>query len=313
MTRIDNNLQECTDTIFMIEPVAFGYNKETAVNNYFQKENDSGASETQEAALDEFKAMVAMLREHGIEVVTIRDTAVPHTPDSIFPNNWVSFHDGDRVILYPMFAENRRLERRPDILSELEKVLKRKFVQTDFSDAERENLFLEGTGSIVLDRKNRIAYAGISPRTDKKLFLEFCQTAGFRPVCFTATQNINGELLEIYHTNVMLCVADCYAVICLDSIRDRAERELVVQELTGTGKEIVEISAEQMNRFAGNMLQVRNNRGEKFLVMSQSAYDSLNDKQIRRLEKYNRLLVASVPTIEQNGGGSVRCMMAEIF
>lgn len=303
----------CTDTVLMIEPVAFDYNPETAVNNYFQQKNQQGESETQQLALAEFRGMVRKLREAGIHVITLQDTPYPHTPDSIFPNNWISFHLNNHVVFYPMFAENRRLERRMDILLEIENQLGRKFKYTDYSKFENENIFLEGTGSIVCDRINRIAYASISPRTHEALFKKFCREMDFRPVCFQATQEVNGDLLPIYHTNVIMCIADKYAVACLSSVRNSAERETLKRELTESGKEIIEISIEQMNHFAGNMLQLKNNDGDKFVVLSESAYNSLSESQISSLEKFNKLIVAPVPTIEKYGGGSVRCMIAEVF
>ena len=303
----------CTDTVLMIEPVAFDYNPETAVNNYFQQKNQQGESETQQLALAEFRGMVRKLREAGIHVITVQDTPYPHTPDSIFPNNWISFHLNNHVVFYPMFAENRRLERRMDILLEIENQLGRKFKYTDYSKFEKENIFLEGTGSIVCDRINRIAYSSISPRTHEALFKKFCREMDFRPVCFQATQEVNGDLLPIYHTNVIMCIADKYAVACLSSVRNSAERETLKRELTESGKEIIEISIEQMNHFAGNMLQLKNNDGDKFVVLSESAYNSLSESQISSLEKFNKLIVASVPTIEKYGGGSVRCMIAEVF
>lgn len=303
----------CTSTVLMIEPIAFGYNAETAVNNYFQQESEMSGNETQRLALAEFQFMVEILRANGIHVIVVKDNPYPHTPDSIFPNNWISFHLNNHVIFYPMFAENRRLERRMDILLEIESQLGRKFLYTDYSINELSDIFLEGTGSIVPDRKNRIAYAGISPRTDKNLFLKFCAEQDFRPVYFHATQTVDGVQLPIYHTNVMMCVADKYAVICLNTIQDDSERNMVVAELQNSGKEIVEISVEQMNSFAGNMLQLKNENEEKFLIMSQSAYDSLEKNQIEKLESFNKLLVIPVPTIEKNGGGSVRCMIAEVF
>lgn len=303
----------CTSTVLMIEPIAFGYNPETAVNNYFQVENDMAQSETQRLALAEFQEMVRVLRENGIKVIIIKDTPYPHTPDSIFPNNWISFHMNNHVIFYPMFAENRRLERRMDILLEIENQLDRKFHYTDYSNFEKENIFLEGTGSIVPDRKNRIAYASISVRTDKDLFLKFCQEQDFKPVYFNATQTVDGKQFPIYHTNVIMCVGDKYVVICLDTIKDEKERKMVVDSIENSGKEVVEITIDQMNSFAGNMLQLKNDKEEKFLTMSKSAYDSLTEEQIKTLEKYNKLLVFSVPTIERNGGGSVRCMIAEVF
>ncbi|NLO69855.1 MAG: amidinotransferase [Porphyromonadaceae bacterium] len=297
----------------MIEPVAFGYNPETSVNNYFQKKNETSEIETQKQALLEFQGVVDLLRNNGVNVIVIKDNPFPHTPDSIFPNNWISFHLNNHIIFYPMFAENRRLERRMDILLEVERKLDRKFHFTDYSMFEKENIFLEGTGSIVPDRKNRIAYASISPRTDKNLFLKFCSEQNFRPVFFNAFQPVNGEQLPIFHTNVIMCVADRYAVVCLEVIPDDKERKMLQNELENSGKEIVEITIEQMNGFAGNMLQLINAKEEKLLVMSLSAYNSLTDSQIERLKNFNRLLVAPIPTIEQNGGGSVRCMIAEIF
>ncbi len=303
----------CTDTILMIEPVHFDYNPETAVNNFFQQKNGAGGSETHRLAHAEFTGMVQKLQNAGIQVITVKDTPFPYTPDSIFPNNWISFHLNNHVIFYPVFAENRRLERRMDVLLEIENQLNRKFKYTDYSKYEMENIFLEGTGSIVPDRENRIAYASISPRTDKELFKRFCKEMDFRPVVFHATQEVTGKLLAVYHTNVMMCVADKYAVICLESVRDKTEQEILLKELTESGKEIIEITTGQMNHFAGNMLQLKNRGGEKFIVMSESAHQSLTGEQIVRIEKYNKLLVIPVPTIEKNGGGSVRCMIAEIF
>lgn len=303
----------CTDTVLMIEPVAFDYNPETAVNNYFQQRNALSESETQRLALAEFRGMVHILENAGVRVISVQDKPFPHTPDSIFPNNWISFHLNNHVVFYPMFAENRRLERRMDILLEIENKLNRKFYYTDYSKYEMENIFLEGTGSIVPDRINRIAYAGISPRTDKKLFLKFCREMNFHPVYFHATQEVDGEQMPIYHTNVMMCVADKYAVVCSDSVRDKTERENLLKNMTESGKEIIEISTEQMNCFAGNMLQLQNGEGEKLLVMSCAAHESLSEEQISRLESFNKLLVVPVSTIEKNGGGSVRCMIAEVF
>lgn len=243
----------------------------------------------------------------------MQDTPIPHTPDSIFPNNWVSFHDDGTVVLYPMFAENRRAERRADILQRIESEgfsIRRK---VDYTGFEEENRFLEGTGGIILDRVNRYAYAALSQRVDEALLGRFCKEQNFIPVPFRAYQTVNGQRLPIYHTNVMMCVATDYAVVCLDSIDDVEEREQVCHILRQTGKEIIAISEEQMHHFAGNMLQVENGKGALFLVMSQSAYDSLDEGQLQRLSKYNALLPMPIPTIETLGGGSARCMMAEIF
>lgn len=302
-----------TDTILMIEPVAFGYNPQTSVNNHFQNDEDKNNKEVQQRALAEFTTMVEMLRANGVDVITVKDTPYPHTPDSIFPNNWISFHIANSAVFYPMFAENRRLERRMDVLLAVEQHRNAKYEFKDYSHFEQEERFLEGTGSMIFDRENRVAYAALSQRTDKALFLDFCRELNFKPIYFDATQQVGNERLAIYHTNVMMCIADTYAVVCLNCIEDEKEREKLVETLKSTKKEIVEISEEQMNQFAGNMLQVKNKQGEKILVMSQTAYNSLNENQIAYLKSQNKLLVPAIPTIEKNGGGSVRCMMAEVF
>ena len=295
-----------SDHLLMIQPVNFGFNAETAVNNTFQvntKEN------VQEKALKEFNDFVNLLRENKVDVTVITDTADPFTPDSIFPNNWISFHADGNVFLYPMFAENRRKEKKQHVLE----ILKDKFFISqvnDLSKYENENLFLEGTGSMVLDRDNRIAYACISSRTDKNLLNEFCDLIHYSVVNFFS-KDMNG--VDIYHTNVMMCIADKFAVICLASIHDESERESVIKSLTLTNKEIIDISLQQLNSFAGNMLQVNNTTNELLLVMSTQAYRSLTADQINRLEKYNRIIHSPLDTIEAAGGGSARCMMAEIF
>lgn len=294
--------------LLMVRPVRFGYNAETAVNNAFQV-----AGQNQEAvqarALAEFDHFVATLRSHEIDVVVVEDTVEPHTPDSIFPNNWISFHRNSTIVLYPMFAENRRLERKETVIE----AIKSRFQidsTIDLTKNEAHNIFLEGTGSIILDRENKIAYACISPRTDKNLFLEFCEEMGYEPVVFNA---VDQKGKDIYHTNVMMCLGDKYAVICLDSIQEGDERAVVTGALAQSGKVIVEISFEQMNHFAGNMLQVMNVNGEQFLVMSSQAYASLSQEQVQTLESFNPIIHVPLETIESNGGGSARCMMAEIL
>lgn len=294
--------------LLMVRPVRFGYNAETAVNNAFQV-----AGQNQEAvqakALAEFDHFVATLRSHEIDVVVVEDTVEPHTPDSIFPNNWISFHRNSTIILYPMFAENRRLERKETVIE----AIKSRFQidsTIDLTKNEAHNVFLEGTGSIILDRDNKIAYACISSRTDKNLFLEFCEEMGYEPVVFNAVDH-KGK--DIYHTNVMMCLGDKYAVICLDSIQEADERAVVTGALAQSGKVIVDISIDQMNHFAGNMLQVMNVNGEQFLVMSSQAYASLTQEQVHTLESFNPIIHVPLETIESNGGGSARCMMAEIL
>lgn len=297
----------------MIEPVDFRFNTQTAVNNYFQTkpEDDSSA---QEKALKEFKDMVSKLREHGVNVIVLQDTLEPHTPDSIFPNNWISFHENKTIALYPMFAKNRRVERREeDVLALLEEKGFEADEIMDYSSAEDDNIFLEGTGSIILDRVNKIAYACISPRTDEELFYEFCEDFEYEPVLFEANQTVNDERKQIYHTNVMMCVGDEYAVIALSTIDDETEKKFVINKLKESGKEIIDITEDQMHQFAGNMLQVGGIGSSKYLVMSENAYNSLNKHQINQIEKFNPIIKVDINTIETLGGGSARCMMAEVF
>lgn len=293
----------------MIRPVRFAFNEQTAESNAFQDpEAIKTAASVQEKALLEFDHMVEGLRNHGIDVTVVEDTPEPHTPDAVFPNNWVSFHQDGSVCLYPMYASNRRLERRVEIIEGL----KRKFKinrTLDFSHYEQDNLFLEGTGSMVLDRVNKIAYTCLSPRTSGKVLQDFAQTLGYRLVSFTATDE-KGK--QIYHTNVVMSVGDQFAVICLDTITNAGERSQVLHTLKESGKEIVEISVEQLKRFAGNMLQLKNKRSEGVLVMSTQAYRSLMPEQLRILEKYNHMFYSDLYTIESNGGGSARCMIAEV-
>lgn len=305
--------KQYTSTILMVEPTAFYYNPETAVNNYFQTETTESHEDIQKEALSEFQGMVSALRSKGVNVITIKDTASPHTPDSIFPNNWISFHDNGNVVLYPMFAKNRREERREeDVLSLLEEKGFHIEDVIDFTSAEEDEIFLEGTGSIILDRENELAYACVSQRTDEDLLIEFCEELEYTPVIFQANQTVNDERKPIYHTNVMMCIADKYAIICLDSIDDKKEKKTVCEYILESGKEIIPITETQMHQFAGNMLQV-GGLGQSYLVMSQTAYNSLTEDQISKIENYNPILPVKIDLIEKLGGGSARCMMAEVF
>lgn len=307
-------MRQTTNTILMIRPISFRMNEQTAVNNYYQKVIDNLLPSTvNKKAQEEFDAYAETLRSFGINVVVVSDTEEHDTPDSIFPNNWISFHENGTVGLYPMFAENRRLERREDVLDQLEAngFLIRDIV--DYTSAEEEDVFLEGTGSLLLDRVNRKAYCALSPRADEELFIEFCEDFEYTPVVFTANQTVNGKRAAIYHTNVMMCLAETFAVICLDSIDDKKERKNVVKHLRQDGKQVIDITEEQVNNFAGNMLQVRGKEDQHFLVMSQAAYDSLTKYQIAQIEKHCPIISSSLDTIEACGGGSARCMMAEVF
>lgn len=302
---------QTTDTVLMIEPVAFGYNAQTAENNYFQVNSEN--EDTQAKALVEFKNFVEKLRSKGVNVITVKDTLEPHTPDSIFPNNWVSFGKDGKVVLYPMFAPNRRDERRMEILEEVKSAGFRIDAVEDWSHYEDKNLFLEGTGSMIFDHDNKIAYGSVSLRLDETVFREFCEKIGYQPVVFHSYQTAGTERLPIYHTNVMMCVADRFVVICLDCIDDETERQNVVEVIQSSNKEIIAITEEQIQNFAGNMLQVRNAEGKTFLVMSKAAYDALTPEQIASIEQYSEIIYSDLTTIETNGGGSARCMLAEVF
>ena len=307
-------MNQTTNSILMIRPVAFRMNEQTAVNNYYQKVIDGLLPATVNAkAQQEFDAFVAKLEAVGIEVIVVDDTIHPDTPDSIFPNNWSSFHENGDIALFPMFAENRRLERREDILDLLEE---KGFVIDnimDYTSAEEDNFFLEGTGSLLLDRENGKAYCALSPRADEELFIEFCEDFDLNPIIFEAFQTVNGERKLIYHTNVMLCIGETFAVICADAIDDKKERKMVVDSLNGDDKEVIYITEEQVNNFAGNMLEVKGANDRRYLVMSSAAHKSLTKKQIAQLEEHVTILSANLDTIEACGGGSARCMMAEIF
>jgi len=299
---------QTTSTVFMVKPVRFGFNPQTAQSNAFQKKEGYGI-QVQEAALREFLAYATLLRANGISIALAEDTQEPRTPDSIFPNNWFSTHEDGTLVLYPMAAPNRREERKGHFLE----IIKKNFKVTrtvDLTHYEEEGLFLEGTGSMILDRENKIVYACRSPRTDMKVLDDFCSQLGYTPVTFESVDR-NGQ--QIYHTNVMMCVGTAYAIVCLESIADPQERENVVTSLEKSGKKIIEITFDQVNKFAGNMLELRNGEGKKFLVMSATARKSLTSEQNRELSKTYRLLSPQLETIETNGGGSARCMLAEIF
>ncbi|RSK34015.1 citrulline utilization hydrolase CtlX [Hymenobacter metallilatus] len=301
---------QSTHTVFLVRPTRFTFNTETAHSNHFQGFIAGLDDDTIQArAFAEFDAMVARLRERGVRVLVFEDTPEPHTPDAVFPNNWGTFHPDGRVLLYPMCAPNRRAERRPDILAQLAQQFRIREV-VDLSVHEQEERFLEGTGSIIFDHIHRIAYAGLSARTNQVLFEQVCARLGYKPVAFRA---YDAQNQEIYHTNVMMCVGAEFAVLCLESIRNEAERAAVVASLTSTGHTIISISLAQVSRFAGNLLTLRTAQGTGLLVLSQSAYDAFTPAQRHHLSLYAELLPCAIPTIETIGGGSARCMLAEVF
>jgi hypothetical protein len=301
---------QTTHAILMVRPSTFGFNPETASTNAFQRElQEYTAAEIREKALAEFDNFVDLLRNNGLDVVVIDDTEAPAKPDAIFPNNWISLHRNGTVALYPLQAPNRRLERRPDVIETLRQNYEVKRIE-DFSQHEEKDKFLEGTGSMILDHENRIVYACLSPRTDPDLLEDFCQHFGYQPIVFHAYDHRGGL---IYHTNVMLCIGHRFAVLCAAAIHDEQDRQFVVNTLTRTGHEVIEITEDQLRRYAGNMLEVKNKQGQYLLVMSKQAYKSLQPDQLQAIQKYTQILPAPLDTIEHVGGGSARCMMAEIF
>lgn len=303
---------QITNTVLMIRPVRFRMNEQTAVNNYFQEKIDTENQQINYQAQQEFDTFVQKLRLVGVKVIVLDDIYEQNTPDSVFPNNWISFHQNGNVALYPMFAENRRRERREDILDKIEAegfLIENIY---DYTSAEEENIFLEGTGVMILDRVNRKAYCALSPRADEDLFIEFCEDFEYTPIIFHAYQQVDDKQALIYHTNVMMAVGDTFAVICADSITDKKERKNVLAHLKDDKKDIIYITTQQMEHFAGNMLQVQGDNST-YLVMSDAAYQSLTSAQINQLEQHTKILHTNLTTIETCGGGSARCMLAEVF
>lgn len=306
-------MKQITNTLMMIRPVAFHRNEQTAVNNYYQKTLEGLSQEQiQGKALFEFDEFVRKLRAEGVDVLVFEDTVQPATPDSIFPNNWISFHEDGNIMLYPMFAENRRLERRDDLIDAIKNQRKVGQIQS-LTEWENQGKYLEGTGSLILDRRHKIAYAAISERTNPDVLEDFKKRTGYDVVSFTANQTVDGKRLPIYHTNVMMCLGEEFALVCAQSIDDELEKKRLIHSFETTGKEVVFITEEQKERFAGNMLQVAGKDGNKLVVMSESAYKSLTEDQKAQLAKHGKLLYSSLDTIEALGGGSARCMMAEVF
>ncbi len=306
-------MKQITNTILMIRPVAFRMNEQTAVDNYYQSAPNLSASEVQIKSLEEFNGLVESLRNIGVNIIVVEDTEEPNTPDSIFPNNWVSFHENGAVVTYPMFAENRRLERREDIFEIVKKEGFDINKIVDYSDYENEEIFLEGTGSMVLDRENKKAYCSLSERSNEGLFLKFCSDFNYLPIVFKSYQSVGNEKKLIYHTNVMMSIAETFAVVFLEGIYDEKERENLINNLNESGKEIISITENQVNNFAGNMLQVIGANDKRYLIMSKSAYKILTEEQIIKLKSHCDIIYNDVGTIEDCGGGSVRCTMAEVF
>ena len=307
-------MSQITNTVLMVRPVQFRMNEQTSVNNYYQKVPENILSEVvNKMAVKEFDGLVSKLKKVGIQVIVVEDTKEFDTPDSIFPNNWISFHANGTIGLYPMFAENRRLERKESILEAVESlgfVIKN---VVDYTSAEADNVFLEGTGSVLLDRVNNKAYCAISDRANEELFIEFCEDFEYTPVLFSAYQTVHDKRKKIYHTNVMMCIGETFAVLCLACIDNKKQRQNLIKHLHDDGKKIIEISEDQVNHFAGNMLQLKGAEADSYLVMSQSALNSLLPAQIKLIESHATIISSPLETIETCGGGSARCMMAEVF
>ena len=293
----------------MVRPAAFGFNEETAANNYFQSNPGIDKEQLQQKALAEFDNMVQTLRSHGITVLVIEDSKEPPKPDAIFPNNWLSTSPGGVLSVFPMYAPSRRIEKRDEILDQLAKEFVIREVQ-DWGEYEAEGRFLEGTGSMVIDHDNKMIYACVSERTSLPVLEKYAAANNFQAIVFLATDK-NGR--PVYHTNVMMALGEGFCVLCEEAIEEEWELIAVRQLLESTGHSIIAITRDQMHQFAGNMLQLKNNDGEKYLVMSRSAFNSLRKEQKQMLEAYSTLLPIAVPTIEEVEGGSVRCMMAEMF
>jgi hypothetical protein len=307
-------MTQITNTVLMIRPVQFRMNEQTAVNNYYQKVLEHTLPETVNTkAVAEFDTMVKTLKNAGIQVIVVEDSKEFDTPDSIFPNNWISFHKNGTIGLYPMFAKNRRLERKASIIEAVEAEGFKIETVVDYTAAEDDGYYLEGTGSILLDRENQKAYCALSERADEELFIEFCEDFEYTPVIFSAYQTVNNKRELIYHTNVMMCLGTTFAVVCLASIDDKKERKNLLKHLHEDGKKVIEISEDQVNNFAGNMLQLKGTNGQSYLVMSQSALESLRPAQVQLLEAHATIISSKLDTIEACGGGSARCMMAEVF
>lgn len=305
--------KQTTDQLLMIRPSCFYTNEQTATNNYFQQQTQENQGATTSKAQQEFDGFVSELRSHGVVVYVWQDAIEPNTPDALFPNNWISFHNPKIIVTYPMYAVNRQMEvsKAPIEFLESEGFLFSN--QIDFTSFISSNLYLEGTGSMVLDRVNQIAYCARSERTNPILIDMFCQKMGYRAVVFSSFQSVNGQRQPIYHTNVMMSVGLDFAVVCLDSIDETQERNTLIHSLETTGKTIMELTEEQIHQFAGNVLELQSNKGNRLLAMSTSAFDALTDSQKAALSSKLKMVHSPLPTIERLGGGSARCMMAELF
>lgn len=303
-------MSQIASSILMVRPAGFGYNAETAASNAFQRNDKNiSSSDISKKAIEEFDDAIKLLKEKNIDITVIQDTKEPSRPDAVFPNNWFCTLPDGTLAVFPMFAANRRIEKRDDMLHTICNDFAVKDVE-DWSEYEADNFFLEGTGSMIFDHENKMVYACISERTHRHLFEKFAVKHGYTPVAFVA-KDANG--VPVYHTNVMMHIGDTYAVVCLDSIANKTERIFISETLEQTEHEVIPVSQEQVKHFAGNMIQVKNIKGEKFTVLSRSAFNCLTAEQKNILSVHTNLLPVNIDTIETIGGGSARCMIAEIF
>lgn len=300
---------QAPSSVLMVRPAAFGFNPQTAASNAFQSNQKDSSGEIAKKALKEFDQMVDTLRAHDIDVIVIEDTSTPQKPDAVFPNNWISFHGDGTVVLYPMMAENRRLERSNPVLESIQSTFGVQHV-IDLTDRERRNQFLEGTGSVVFDYWNKIAYACRSDRTSESVLQDLCKELGYRAIVFDAVDEMGRP---IYHTNVLMCVGTMFAVVCLDAIKSEEDQESLLSSFSQTQHQVVAISYDQLRSFAGNMIEVLSKSGEPTVLLSENAFSSLLPGQINAISKHAEMIPLSIHTIEQYGGGSVRCMVAGIF
>ena len=305
--------KQTTDQLLMIRPSCFYTNEQTATNNYFQQQTQENQGATTAKAQQEFDDFVSELHSFGVSVYVWQDSIEPNTPDALFPNNWISFHNPKTIVTYPMYAVNRQMEVSKAPIEFLESKGFLFSNQIDFTTFISSNLYLEGTGSMVLDRVNKIAYCAHSERTNPILIDIFCQKMGYRAVVFSSFQSVNGQRQPIYHTNVMMSIGLDFAMVCLDSIDETQERNALIHSLETTGKTIIELTEEQIHQFAGNVLELQSKKGNRLLAMSTSAFDALTDSQKAALSSKLTMVHSPLPTIERLGGGSARCMMAELF
>jgi hypothetical protein len=306
---ISTQISQQPKSVLMVRPRSFGYNPETAASNAFQQLANGNASDIAQKAIMEFDRAVDKLRKAGVEVIVVDDSEQPQKSDAVFPNNWISTHEDGSLVLYPMLSANRRLERRREIIEALDEAGYDIRHVLSFTNYEQQHLYLEGTGSIIFDYVNKTAYANRSPRTNEQIFREVCQELGYEAIIFDAYDK---QGREIYHTNVMMCIGERFVILCAEAI-PLPDRKEVYRKLEEGGFEIIKINYDQMEAFAGNMMELRSKTGQSILAMSFAAFNSLETDQMKQIQQYAKVVHIDIPTIEKYGGGSLRCMLAGVF